>query len=180
LEEESDEDTRYYALELIENSAKAAWAELEFHRLAYGAAAGLGAAVPLKHIEQVARRYIETGKHRLHWQSDANEIAKEHAKLILALLAVAQKALPAGGDFYIGLAIGKGGAGKRIKCVILCRGRAARVPEGVADIFAGRGSGAIDSQLVTAYLATRLAGEASLKITAAKDGEDIVFTLEPK
>jgi len=42
LEEESDEDTRYYALELIHNSAKAAWAQLDFNRLAFGVAASLG------------------------------------------------------------------------------------------------------------------------------------------
>ena len=45
LEEENDEDTRYYALELIQNSAKAAWAQLDFNRLAFGVASSIGAAV---------------------------------------------------------------------------------------------------------------------------------------
>lgn len=62
LEEENDEDTRYYALELIQNSAKAAWAQLDFNRLAFGVASSLGAVVPLAHVEQVARRYVENGK----------------------------------------------------------------------------------------------------------------------
>jgi histidine phosphotransferase ChpT len=32
---------------------------------------------------------------------------------------------------------------------------------------------------VIAYYAARLAAEASLKLSAAKEGEDIMFTLEP-
>ena len=101
LEEENDEDTRYYALELIQNSAKAAWAQLDFHRLAFGASSSLGAVVPLGHVEQVARRYIENGKRRLHWQANLQDIDKENARMLLAVLSVALTSLPAGGDFYV-------------------------------------------------------------------------------
>jgi histidine phosphotransferase ChpT len=181
LEEENDEDTRYYALELIQNSAKAAWAQLDFNRLAFGVSSTLGAAVPLGHVEQVARRYIENGKRRLHWQSDAQDIDKQHAKLMLAVLAVAITALPAGGDFYVGFsAPKKDRAASRFKLVILCRGRSARVPEGVADIFAGKESKAIDGRSVIAYYVARLADDASMKISAVKEGEDVMFALEPK
>lgn len=183
LEEENDEDTRYYALELIQNSAKAAWAQLDFNRLAFGVASSLGAVVPLAHVEQVARRHIENGKRRLHWQVNVQELEKEHAKLVLALLAVSLLALPAGGDFYLGLSVtkGKGERAKtRLKLIILCRGRSARVPEGVADVFAGRDARSIDGRLVTAYYASRLAADASLRLSAVKEGEDILFTLEPQ
>jgi histidine phosphotransferase ChpT len=181
LEEENDEDTRYYALELIQNSAKAAWAQLDFNRLAFGVASSLGAVVPLGHVEQVARRYVENGKRRLHWQANVQELEKEHAKLLLALLAVSLTALPAGGDFYVGLSATKGNRSRsRFKLIILCRGRSARVAEGIADVFAGSGSRAIDGRLVTPYYAARLASEASLKLTAVKEGEDVLFTLEPK
>ncbi|MFZ0571276.1 MAG: histidine phosphotransferase family protein, partial [Rhodomicrobium sp.] len=96
LEEENDEDTRYYALELIHNSAKAAWAQLDFNRLAFGVSSSLGAVVPVAHVEQVARRYIENGKRRLHWQANVQDIDKEHARLLVVLLAVALTALPSG------------------------------------------------------------------------------------
>ena len=109
LEEENDEDTRYYALELIHNSAKAAWAQLDFHRLAFGASSSLGAVVPLGHVEQVARRYIENGKRRLHWQANVQDIDKENARLLLAVLSVALTSLPSGGDFYVG------GPGERLR-----------------------------------------------------------------
>ncbi len=182
LEEENDEDTRYYALELIQNSAKAAWAQLDFNRLAFGVASSLGAVVPLAHVEQVARRYIENGKRRLHWQANVQELEKEQAKLLLALLAVAITALPAGGDFYVGLSAtkGKDRAKWRFKLIILCRGRSARVPEGVAEVFAGEELRAIDGRLVIAYYAARLAEGAALKLTAVKEGEDVLFALEPR
>ncbi len=181
LEEENDEDTRYYALELIHNSAKAAWAQLDFNRLAFGVSSSLGAVVPLGHAEQIARRYVENGKRKLHWQSTVSEIDKEHAKLILAVLAVALTALPAGGDIYLGLtAPAAAGAPSRFKLVIVCRGRIARVPEGFAEILSGKYAKSIDGKLVVAYYAARLAAEARFKLTAAKEGEDVLFTLEPR
>ncbi len=182
LEEENDEDTRYYALELIQNSAKAAWAQLDFNRLAFGVASSLGAVVPLAHVEQVARRYIENGKRRLHWQANVQDVEKEHAKLLLALLAVSLTALPSGGDFYVGLSVTKPKerSKSRLKLIILCRGRSARVAEGIADVFAGRDTRTIDGRLVIAYYAARLATEASLKLSAVKEGEDVMFTLEPR
>ena len=181
LEEENDEDTRYYALELIHNSAKAAWAQLDFNRLAFGVSSSLGAVVPIAHVEQVARRYVENGKRRLHWQANVQDIDKEHARLLVVLLAVALTALPSGGDFYVGVSANAGARGaSRLKLAILCRGRAARVLEGVPDIFAGKETKAIDGKLVVAYYAARLSAQAHLKAAAAKDGEDVLFTLEPR
>ena len=182
LEEENDEDTRYYALELIHNSAKAAWAQLDFNRLAFGVSSSLGAVVPLGHIEQIARRYIENGKRRLHWQANVQELDKEHARLLVAVLAVAITALPSGGDIYVALSAGNaGGRGaRRMKLAIVCRGRAARVQDGIAGILSGKETKAIDNRLVVAYYAARLAADAGYKITAVKQNEEALFTLEPK
>ncbi len=182
LEEENDEDTRYYALELINNSAKAAWAQLDFHRLAFGVSSSLGAVVPMGHVEQVARRYIENGKRRVHWQANVQDIDKEHARLLLAVLSVALTSLPAGGDFYVGVQ-GSNGGGRgpsRMKLAILCRGKSARIQEDVAGIFAGKEAKVADTKLVVAYYASRLAAQANFKISAVKDGEDAVYTVEPK
>jgi histidine phosphotransferase ChpT len=182
LEEENDEDTRYYALELIHNSAKAAWAQLDFNRLAFGVSSSLGAVVMLGDVEQIARRYVENGKRKLHWQSSVRELDKEHAKLVVAVLAVALMALPAGGDIYVGLTAPgtASGAPSRFKLAIICRGRIARLPEGIAEILARKEVKAIDGKLVVAYYATRLAQEAGFKFAAAKEGEDMLFTLEPR
>ena len=182
LEEENDEDTRYYALELIHNSAKAAWAQLDFHRLAFGASSSLGAVVPLGHVEQVARRYIENNKRRVHWQANLQDIDKENAKLLLAVLSVALTSLPAGGDFYVGVQASNAGSRgpSRMKLAILCKGRSARIPEGIAEVLAGKETKVSDTKLVVPYYASRLATQGHYKISAVKDGEDAVYTVEPK
>ncbi len=182
LEEENDEDTRYYALELIQNSAKAAWAQLDFHRLAFGASSSLGAVVPLGQVEQVARRYIENNKRRVHWQSNLQDIDKENGRLLLAVLSVALTSLPAGGDFYVGIQGTSAGARTpaRFKLGIICKGRSARIQEGVAEIFAGKEAKVTDTKLVVAYYASRLAAQGHYKISATKDGDDAVYTVEPK
>jgi histidine phosphotransferase ChpT len=182
LEEENDEDTRYYALELIHNSAKAAWAQLDFHRLAFGASSSLGATVPLGHVEQVARRYIENNKRKLHWQASLQDIDKENARLLLAVLTVALTSLPAGGDFYVGVqattASGRNPA--RMKVGIICRGKSARIQEGVVEVFAGKEAKVTDTKLVVAYYASRLAAQAQYKISAVKEGDDAIYTIETK
>jgi histidine phosphotransferase ChpT len=182
LEEENDEDTRYYALELIQNSAKAAWAQLDFHRLAFGASSSLGAVVPLGQVEQVARRYIENNKRRVHWQSNLQDIDKENGRLLLAVLSVALTSLPAGGDFYVGIQGTSASARTpaRFKLGIICKGRSARIQEGVAEIFAGKEAKVTDTKLVVAYYASRLAAQGHYKISATKDGDDAVYTVEPK
>ncbi len=67
LEEETDDETREYAFQLIQNSAQIAWARLEFARLAFGASAGLGTVIDLGHAERIARAFVEEGRHQLKW-----------------------------------------------------------------------------------------------------------------
>lgn len=183
LEEEVDEDTRYYALELIHNSAKAAWAQLDFHRLAFGASSSLGAEIPLGQVEQVARGYVENGKRRLHWQAEGSEIKKPYARLLLALIALSLPSLPAGGDIYVGVSglprDGKPSSGE-LGFLVLCRGRSARVPERVEEILSGRNLEGIDTRFVLPYYVARLAGEAGMSVVAGKDGEDVLFTARKK
>ena len=50
----------------------------------------------------------------------------------------------------------------------------------MADVFAGKDTRAIDGRLVIAYYAARLAADASLKLSAVKEAQDIMFTLEPR
>jgi histidine phosphotransferase ChpT len=54
------------------------------------------------------------------------------------------------------------------------------VQEGIAEIFAGKETKAIDNKLVVAYFAARLAADARCKIAAVKEGEDVLFTLESR
>src|ERR1051326_7008840 len=55
LEDDNDEETKTFALDLIKKSAHQASARLQFCRLAFGAAGSAGAAIDLGNAETVAR-----------------------------------------------------------------------------------------------------------------------------
>src|ERR1700741_3701015 len=55
MEEDKDEETKTFALDLIKKSAGQASAKLQFCRLAFGAAGSAGAPIDLGGAEKVAR-----------------------------------------------------------------------------------------------------------------------------
>src|ERR1700743_1471075 len=59
LEENKDEETKTFALDLIKKSAGQASAKLQFCRLAFGAAGSAGAQIELGDAEKAARGMIE-------------------------------------------------------------------------------------------------------------------------
>ncbi len=62
MEEDKDEETKTFALDLIKKSAYQASAKLQFCRLAFGAAGSAGAQIDLGDAEKVARGMIEDNK----------------------------------------------------------------------------------------------------------------------
>src|SRR6202166_2626692 len=66
-EESRDEETRTFALDLIQKSARTASARLQFCRIAFGAAGSAGAQIDLGDAEKVARGLIEDEKVKLTW-----------------------------------------------------------------------------------------------------------------
>lgn len=68
LEDDNDEETKKFALDLIKKSAGQASARLQFCRLAFGAAGSAGALIDLGDAEQVTRGFLEDDKTKLSWQ----------------------------------------------------------------------------------------------------------------
>jgi histidine phosphotransferase ChpT len=174
LDEETDEQTRAYAFELIQFSAAAARARLEYARLAFGASTAIGAEIDLRHAEGIVRAFVEEGKHKLHWDVPAGNMEKNRARLLMMLLAVVMPAIPAGGDIFTKMT----GTLASPHFELRCRGRNARIPEGLEDMFAGR-SAAVDPRSVIGYYTTRLARAAEMSLTVRKEGGDIVFQAVP-
>src|SRR3977135_3514423 len=58
-EEDNDEETQNFALDLIKKSARTASARLQFCRLAFGAAGSSGAQIDLGDGHAMARAFIE-------------------------------------------------------------------------------------------------------------------------
>lgn len=174
LEDDDDEETRAYAFEIIQNSARAAAVRLEFSRLAFGSSTGLGGEIELGFAEKVARAFIEEGKHRLKWAKPVGALPKDQVRLILITLTISLQAAPGGGDLEVIV-----GSGASPAFTIRCKGRTARVPEGFEALLSGAPGVEIDPRNVLPYYAGRLAASLGARLTVVKDGADAVFACTP-
>src|SRR5271156_1987559 len=101
LDEDKDEETKTFALDLIKKSARQASAKLQFCRLAFGAAGSAAAQIELGDAEKAARGLIEDGKTTIVWNLPRELVAKNRAKLLLNMLLVASGAIPRGGTLTV-------------------------------------------------------------------------------
>jgi histidine phosphotransferase ChpT len=175
LEEETDDETREYAFQIIQNSAQIAWARLEFARLAYGASAGLGTVIDLGHAERIARAFVEEGRHKLSWSGPQGGVDKHLTRLLLMLIAIAMPAIPAGGEIQVTVSNNLAAPTFQLEC----RGRGARIPELTLDIFAGRPVEGLDPRVILPYFAWRLACRSGMTLSVAKRGAEVVFAAAP-
>ena len=85
MEEDKNEETKTFALELIKKSAYQASAKLQFCRLAFGAAGSAGAQIDLGDAEKLSRGLFDDGKTALVWNlprlllDKSGEAVAEHA-----------------------------------------------------------------------------------------------------
>src|SRR5271156_6205328 len=101
LEEDKDEETKVFALDLIKKSAYQASAKLQFCRLAFGAAGSAGAQIDLGDAEKVARGMIGDDKTTIVWNLPRELLPKNRVKLLLNMLLVAVGTIPRGGSVTI-------------------------------------------------------------------------------
>ena len=133
LEEEKDEETKAFAMNLIKKSAGTASAKLQFCRIAFGAAGSAGAQIDLGDAEKIARGFFEDDKTRLTWTLPRLLLAKNRVKLVLNMLLIGGQAIPRGGS----LTVDPVGTGDTMGFTISAVGTNARVPPAVPALLAG-------------------------------------------
>jgi histidine phosphotransferase ChpT len=168
LEEDKDEETKTFALDLIKKSAGQASAKLQFCRLAFGAAGSAGAQIELGDAEKAARGLIEDGKTTIVWNLPRELVAKNRAKLLLNMLMVAVGAIPRGGT----LTVDPAGSGYRVAAA----GLNARLTAATADLLAGSPAQAVDAHAIQPLYTGILARDCGLTVSAAPEGEIVVVT----
>src|SRR4030088_184089 len=109
LEDDNDEETKAFALDLIKKSAQQASARLQFCRLAFGAAGSAGAVIDLGDAETMARGHLEDAKTSIAWNLPRVLLPKNRGKLLLNMMVIAQQTIPRGGVLTVD-AIGEGDA----------------------------------------------------------------------
>ncbi len=169
LEEDKDEETKTFALDLIKKSAQQASAKLQFCRLAFGAAGSAGAQIDTGDAEKVARGLMEDGKTSIAWNLPRELVAKNRVKLLLNMLLIGMASVPRGGTLTVDPI--EGGAGFRITA----SGLNARLPAATAELLGGHVQ-SVDAHAIQPVYAGLLAKDCGLALGAAIEGESVVIT----
>ncbi len=161
-----DPAMRDAALDLIRTGGGKSIALLKFARLAYGAAGGFGAEIPLEEAEAALREIFKWTKAELVWRLRLGLAPKDQVKAILILGYAASDCVPRGGVVTIS------GAPEAFR--IETKGVRTILN---AELVAALSGDATDlkPKFAPAYLAGLLARQAGGSIRAEMDGEAILF-----
>jgi histidine phosphotransferase ChpT len=171
MEDDNDQETKAFAMDLIKKSVKQASAKLQFCRLAFGAAGSAGAQIDLGDAEKVGRGFLEDDKTSITWNLPRLLMAKNRVKLLLNMLLIAGQSIPRGGK----LIVDPVGEGETMGFRISATGSYAKVPQAVPELLAGGShNGSVDAHAVQPYYTGLLAKDCGLTVMAASEGEMIV------
>ena len=170
MEEDKDEETKAFALDLIKKSAGQASAKLQFCRLAFGASGSAGAQIELGDAEKAARGLLEDGKATLAWNLPRVLVAKNRVKLLLNMLVVASGTIPRGGT----LTADPMGEGYRVTA----RGLNARLAPATTDLLAGIPAEPVNAHAIQPLYTGILARDCGFGISARLDGDAVILTAE--
>jgi len=172
MEDDADEQTKTFAMELIRKSAATASARLQFCRLAFGAAGSAGATIDTGDAEGVARGMMEDDKVKITWSLARVLLPKNRVKLLLNLLVLAGSTIPRGGS----LALEAIGEGDTMGFKVTSSGLNSRIPAAVPGLVAGEAENPIDAHAIQPFYTGLLARACGMTVTLAPEGEQIVLT----
>jgi histidine phosphotransferase ChpT len=172
MEDDADQETKTFAMDLIKKSVRQASAKLQFCRLAFGAAGSAGAMIDLGDAEKVARGFLEDDKTKLTWNLPRLLLAKNRVKLLLNMVLIAGQSIPRGGQ----ITIDPVGEGDALGFKISATGGYAKVPQAVPDLLAGGShDGSVDAHAVQPYYTGLLAKDCGLTVTATSENDVILI-----
>ena len=170
MDEDKDEETKVFALDLIKKSANQASAKLQFCRLAFGAAGSAGAQIDLGDAEKVARGLFSDDKTAIVWNLPRELLPKNRVKLLLNMLLVAVGTIPRGGSITIDPT--EGGKGFRLTAA----GLNARLAEATAGLLVGSPVHPVDAHAIQPLYTGILARDCGLTVSAVAEREAVVVT----
>src|SRR5690242_3974385 len=167
MEEDKDEETKTFALDLIKKSARNASAKLQFCRLAFGAAGSAGVQIDIGDAEKMARGFIEDERTKLVWNLPRVLLAKNRVKLLLNMLIIAGQAIPRGGV----LTVDPVGEGESMSFRVTSAGQNPRVPPHATELLAGTPEGSVDAHAIQPFYTGMLARSCGLVVSVAPEND---------
>ncbi len=174
LDEDTDEETKSIAMDLIKSSSKNASAKLQFARIAFGAAGSAGADIDTGDAESVAKAYFESErKTDLEWHGERALMPKNKVKMLLNLIMVSLGAIPRGGVVKSEIIDPNGTPSFKITCT----GKKARVPPLFLDLLNGTFEENLDAHAIQPLYTLQLAEQSGMEVSVSLMGEDVVFSV---
>ncbi len=170
LEDESmDEVMKDAALDLIKTGGDKSVALLKYARLAYGAAGGRGAEIPMEEAELIMRGLFAFAKAELVWDAPAVHELKEIAKTVMILTHYAADSVPRGGSVTVAKA-------EDGSFTVTAQGPRLLLQDDLLTALAGDCDD-LKPKYAPAYVAYLLAKELGGSISGGRDGDEkVVFT----
>lgn len=162
-----DPAMRDAAIDLIRTGGGKSIALLKFARLAYGAAGGFGAEIPLEEAEAALREMFKWTKAELVWRLRLGLAPKDQVKAILILGYAASDCVPRGGTVVI--------AGTPNAFTIETTGVRTILNAELNAALSGEAAD-LKPKFAPAYLAGLLARDGGGAISAELDKDKIVFS----
>ena len=175
LDDEKDPEMRAMALDLVKKSSAKASAQLQFCRLAFGAAGSAGADIDSGDAQNVAAGLLADEKTRLNWQVPRAYMPKNKVKLLLNMCLIASKAIPRGGLLDVTVA----GAGDQLSARIEASGPNLRLAHGVSAMLEGEAENGVDAHSIQAYYTSLVAQAAGMRVSARAEADKVVLEAKP-
>ncbi len=173
LGDEDDEAMRKEVIKLLESSATQTSNRLKFYRLAFGAAGGIGAQVPIRDAKNAAIALFEGVPVNLVWNSEIGELDKNATKLLLNMILVASESLIRGGDLMVNISV----KGDKVFLEVTARAERIIFQDKSREMICGdREDVEMDPKTAPAYLAANVAKQLGSKIDYQNHNENS-FTL---
>lgn len=174
LSDEDDEMMRGEVMKLLELSAGQTSNRLKFYRLAFGAAGGIGAHVPIRDAKNATVSLFEGTQINLEWDSEVGEMEKSALKVLLNVILVASETLIRGGDMRVSVTK----TGEKLDTQVSVKADRIIFQDKTRNILCGEiNDFEGDPKVAPAYLAASVAAELGSNIDYLADGDNS-FTLK--
>ncbi len=175
LEDEKDPEMRAMALDLVKKSSAKASAQLQFCRLAFGAAGSAGADIDSGDAQNVANGLLVDDRTKIVWNMARAYMPKNKVKLLLNMCLIASKAIPRGGLLTVTVT----GIGNETSARIEAAGPNLRLAHGVAQMLSGAPDGPVDAHSIQPYYAALVAKAAGMQVAARTENDKVILEALP-
>ena len=173
LNDEDDETMRREVIKLLETSAAQTSNRLKFYRLAFGAAGGIGAQVPIRDAKNATISLFDSAPINLIWNSEVGDLNKNGVKLLLNMILVASESLIRGGDLMVNISV----KGDKIELEVTVKAERVIFQNQAREMICGDSDGMeLDPKLAPAYLASNVAKQLESKVNYLNHNDNS-FTL---